>query len=554
MGNKNSALQAKNRRPSLVRENSVFSEASWDFCNDADNVDSIELQILAPFSDGGRQTYHCREECPCDDCHERAQFGLYVMSDMQYRNWCKMFRRTLSNEMYEGKHEKKVWKIVEIFTRNSWLRRLFVRKARPCLARSQSPSACHGCANLNGGRDGHYSSSHSHEGSSEDEEDTNTATKRRHAFESRHRTDNTGEDFPQSTNDTEFDSGSSLTSRGSWNIPGTSPARVSTSGKSPLSSECSPRQGSGFVKSPPRGSYQGKSPTGDCGKSPQQKPRSRHSSGSDASSQDHTANVSANTSTRRRRCYSEPATGLHKDKKKSSSTPEDDLEAELQWLTAVTDSLHASGSDADLEVSGGAMSDCDDLSGSYESCSSDGIERSIDGHLEEIGHGRTMRRNLEDIDEGNDEGSNGSALSDEAISVSLEESWEPTPFDLETELEFLCEPEWNNLELELFWHVLCPHLEQLLQPQHAALLPDPCLAVVNMDAGDCKQLDRCLLHVQWHIWKGSYSQAVSDFRAVRRHFRCGAQSQLIESGTRDDMESLRLVFQRKRPSRFRLWI
>ena len=60
---------------------------------------------------------------------------------------------------------------------------------------------------------------------------------------------------------------------------------------------------------------------------------------------------------------------------------------------------------------------------------------------------------------------------------------------------------------------------------------------------------RCLLHVQWHIWRGSYRQAVADFHAARRHFRCCTQSDLIENGKRNDVESLRLVFQRKRPSR-----
>lgn len=127
-------------------------------------------------------------------------------------------------------------------------------------------------------------------------------------------------------------------------------------------------------------------------------------------------------------------------------------------------------------------------------------------------------------------------------------------FDGELELDWLCEPEWNNLELELFWSVLRPHLEQLLQPEDSELLPEACRAVGCMDAADPKMLDRCLLHVQWHIWKGSYCQAVADFRAIRRHFLCCAQSQLIESGTRNDVENLRLIFQRKRPSRFRLWI
>ncbi|XP_070173333.1 serine-rich adhesin for platelets-like isoform X2 [Littorina saxatilis] len=124
----------------------------------------------------------------------------------------------------------------------------------------------------------------------------------------------------------------------------------------------------------------------------------------------------------------------------------------------------------------------------------------------------------------------------------------------ELELDWLCEPEWNNFELELFWSVLRPHMEQLLEHGDAENLPDPCDTVFAMDAGDHKMLDRCLLHVQWHIWKGNYCQAVSDFRAVRRHFRCCAESHLIQSETRDDVENLRLVFQRKRPSRFRLWI
>lgn len=60
------------------------------------------------------------------------------------------------------------------------------------------------------------------------------------------------------------------------------------------------------------------------------------------------------------------------------------------------------------------------------------------------------------------------------------------------EVDWLCEPEWNNQEMEIFWHLLEPHFKKLLQVRDWRQLPDPCLPIVFLDPGDSHLLDRYL--------------------------------------------------------------
>nr|KAG5697902.1 hypothetical protein BaRGS_026840 [Batillaria attramentaria] len=124
----------------------------------------------------------------------------------------------------------------------------------------------------------------------------------------------------------------------------------------------------------------------------------------------------------------------------------------------MTDSIYSSAADSDLELAEEAILEDDD---SYEDIDVPQTSPGVDEEHPQV------------------TSSHGGDL-----------SWEPRPYDLETELDWLCEPEWNNLEMELFWHVLRPHVESLLQPQHTAYLPEPCVPIRNMDAGDCKMLDK----------------------------------------------------------------
>jgi hypothetical protein len=63
--------------------------------------------------------------------------------------------------------------------------------------------------------------------------------------------------------------------------------------------------------------------------------------------------------------------------------------------------------------------------------------------------------------------------------------------DSDLELDWLCEPEWNNYELELFWSVIRPHLEHLLE-QKSEEDPGclPCTTVAKADCSDPKMFDR----------------------------------------------------------------
>ena len=74
-------------------------------------------------------------------------------------------------------------------------------------------------------------------------------------------------------------------------------------------------------------------------------------------------------------------------------------------------------------------------------------------------------------------------------SAAQQEAWASAAVP-EAELDWLCEPEWNNLEMELFWSVLRPHLELLLLQDGAELLPEPCHVVVSLDSADRRMLDR----------------------------------------------------------------
>ena len=144
-----------------------------------------------------------------------------------------------------------------------------------------------------------------------------------------------------------------------------------------------------------------------------------------------------------------------------SSPPEkddedDDLDEQLEWLTRMTDSSQ--------------------LSQETESSS-------------------------EELDVDSDPAENATILPDDStheenpevsrvVSGSPPEERNRRPFEHELELDWLCEPEWNNFELELFWSVLRPYLEQLLEDSDHADLPEPLVTISNMDTRDHKMLDR----------------------------------------------------------------
>ena len=135
---------------------------------------------------------------------------------------------------------------------------------------------------------------------------------------------------------------------------------------------------------------------------------------------------------------------------------EDDLDEQLEWLTKMTDSSQ--------------------LSQETDSSSEE---------LDEDPHQAENATILPD-DSAHEENPEASQL----VSASLPEERNRRPFEHELELDWLCEPEWNNFELELFWSVLRPYLEQLLEDSDHVDLPEPLVTICNMDTRDHKMLDR----------------------------------------------------------------
>ena len=146
-----------------------------------------------------------------------------------------------------------------------------------------------------------------------------------------------------------------------------------------------------------------------------------------------------------------------------SSSPEEDevdLDEQLEWLTRMTDSSQQS----------------QDTESSSE-------EPDVDPHPpEDVGNAG----NIHPADSVQNENPDRSQV----VRSSLPAEQTRRPFDHELELDWLCEPEWNNFELELFWSVLRPYLEQLLEDGDPADFPDPCLTICSMDSRDHKMLDR----------------------------------------------------------------
>ena len=110
------------------------------------------------------------------------------------------------------------------------------------------------------------------------------------------------------------------------------------------------------------------------------------------------------------------------------------------------------------------------------------------------------------------------------------------------------EPEWNNLELEIFWHVMKAYIDELFDG--AFYLPEPDIVLKRLKRTSARDFEACLFHVQYLIWSGRYSMAVSDFLATKSYFKSSATFRFSDILKRGDMEAIRLLFMRRAPPRY----
>ena len=97
------------------------------------------------------------------------------------------------------------------------------------------------------------------------------------------------------------------------------------------------------------------------------------------------------------------------------------------------------------------------------------------------------------------------------------------------------------LEVERFWNVLCPYLAVLLNEELP--LPDPNIDFTLLDPVNEKDKRRCMAMIHCSMWKGNYSVAVANIKAVRAFFRSEKEGGLSSSSA-SELADLKHVFER----------
>lgn len=102
------------------------------------------------------------------------------------------------------------------------------------------------------------------------------------------------------------------------------------------------------------------------------------------------------------------------------------------------------------------------------------------------------------------------------------------------------DPIWTPKEVDQFWIVLQPYLAQLLN--HEMPLPDPTIDFTFLDPANEKHKQRCMRAIHVWMWKGKYSLAVANIKAVGTFFHDAVHS---SSSVREQLQELKEVFERR---------
>ena len=102
------------------------------------------------------------------------------------------------------------------------------------------------------------------------------------------------------------------------------------------------------------------------------------------------------------------------------------------------------------------------------------------------------------------------------------------------------DPIWTPKEVDRFWNVLQPYLAQLLNNEIP--LPDPSIDFTFLDPENEKHKQCCMQAIHDSMWKGKYSLAVADIKAVRTFFHGAVYS---SSSVGEQLQELKEVFERR---------
>ena len=101
------------------------------------------------------------------------------------------------------------------------------------------------------------------------------------------------------------------------------------------------------------------------------------------------------------------------------------------------------------------------------------------------------------------------------------------------------DPIWSASEVEQFWSVIQPYLAKLLN--HEMPLPDSNIDFTFLNPANEKHKQDCMQAIHHSMWKGKYSLAVANIKAVRTYFHHTVQGQ---PSFAEQLQELREVFER----------
>ena len=102
------------------------------------------------------------------------------------------------------------------------------------------------------------------------------------------------------------------------------------------------------------------------------------------------------------------------------------------------------------------------------------------------------------------------------------------------------DPIWTPKEVDRFWIVLQPYLAQPLNNEMP--LPDPSIDFTFLDPANERHKQRCIQTIHGSMWKGKYSLAVANIKAVRTFFHDAVHS---SSSVGEQLQELKEVFERR---------
>lgn len=108
------------------------------------------------------------------------------------------------------------------------------------------------------------------------------------------------------------------------------------------------------------------------------------------------------------------------------------------------------------------------------------------------------------------------------------------------------DPIWTPQEVDQFWSVLQPYLAKLLNDEMP--LPDSNIKFTFLDPANEKHKKYCIQNIHESMWKGKYSVAVANIKAVGTFFHDTVDSG--HSSVTDQLQELKDVFKRRPLERY----